>query len=150
MDLNRRLTPNFSLRECIYGTDDFLLDRLGAEAETFKQMVEDELTEEIIQELHIVALEHENIRALCGNYPIFVTCGFRPKAWEFYRGRSGGSQHVYGKALDTRHSKMPLSNYFYVIDETYETGGRAINENANFVHKDTYFTKQQLKRTWSY
>lgn len=150
INLDQQLTPNFTLRELVYGTGDRLLDELGAEAETFKQMVEDSLTDEIVEELRIVALEHENIRAICGNRPIIVTCGFRPESWEFYRGRSGRSQHTKGKALDTFHSRIPLSNYYHIIDTTYGTGGRAIHEIAGFVHKDTYFTKEQLKRTWTY
>ena len=145
-----RLTEHFTLRECIFGTDDCLLEELGAEAEIFKQMVDDELTQEHIENLRITCMEHENIRAICGNYPAIVLCGFRPLAWDRYRGRTYISAHTEGKALDTRHSRMPLENYYHVVDNSYAIGGRAINKAMNFVHKDWKFSKVQLKRTWSY
>lgn len=149
-DLNFQLTPHFSAREFVCGTDDFLIENLGNEKDLFIEMVEAELTDSILDNARLICLMHENIRELAGGYPIFNTCGFRPKAWDLHRGRSGKSQHVDGLAMDTRHSKMPLRNYFYLVNNTYAIGGRAIHPEANFVHLDAYFTKQQKKRTWNY
>ena len=130
------MTPNFTMREMLYGSNDRLLKSLTpTEQDVFTQAIQAELNDDITKNLYQVARVLEIIRAYLGE-PVFVTCGFRPKAWEFYRGRSGNSKHTTGEAVDITFTKASLQYVYEWINTNLRTGGRGINHSAQFIHYD--------------
>lgn len=131
-----KLTPNFTLREMLYGSNDRLLNSLTpADQKFFKDAVEEELNDQIIKNLTQVARVLEIIRAYLGE-PVFVTCGFRPKAWELYKSRTGKSKHTTGEAVDITFLKASLQYVYDWMNTNIRVGGRGINHDAQFIHYD--------------
>lgn len=131
-----KLTPNLSLSEMLYGSNDRLLKSLSfTEQKLFKEAVEKELNEDIIKNLTQVARVLEIIRAYLGE-PVFVTCGFRPKEWEIYKGRTGRSKHTTGEAVDITFLKASLQYVYDWINTNIRIGGRGISHSAQFIHYD--------------
>lgn len=147
-DLKKRLSPHFTLKEFICGTNNSFISQLedDTEIEFYLRAVEQELTEEIINNLRQVAAVLEIVRAYFG-HGVIVTCGFRPLAWEKYKNRSGQSQHRWGKAADFYIFGRKLTEVYKFVDETFKTGGRAINLLMGFVHFDLRF---DARYHWEY
>lgn len=85
---------------------------------------------------------------------LVVLCGFRPKKWELYRGRTGGSTHVQNSAADVRpvlldSTKISQKGHDMIMDElmkfwTNHNGGLA-RKGSSFIHIDT-----GRRRRWKY
>jgi hypothetical protein len=87
-----------------------------------------------------LAVTFEAIRLALGGRPIYVVSGYRPAT---YNARVGGarlSQHVQGRAIDLRHSRLPAPAMFAIIREL-EHGGQlpyvgGLGSYRTFVHVD--------------
>lgn len=136
-DINRKLSPNFSLREMLFGTGDRLLKSLSGEEQLiFLETMLETLNEDIIQELTKLCFLLEIIRAYIGE-PLVVTCGYRSVNWELHKGRSGNSKHVFGMAADITFNNANLHFVYDWIEKNIRIGGRGINFDLNFIHIDT-------------
>lgn len=93
MDINQKLTPNFSLYEFTYGGTQM-------KGTNCKRFFTDEIIYDKLGDLKYLAEQMEKVRILLGNNPINVHCALRPYDWEIYRGRNGKSQHITGNAID--------------------------------------------------
>lgn len=58
------------------------------------------LTPAIVANLKLLAEQLEQIRTALGDRPITITSGYRSRAIELEKGRSGQSRHVLGEAAD--------------------------------------------------
>jgi uncharacterized protein YcbK (DUF882 family) len=83
---------------------------------------------EIVVDPHLV--EHlEQLRAQWG-VPLNIVSGHRCRAWELDRGRSGASQHVYGRAAD-------IPSGYATVSDAVEAGFTGIGELDGWaVHVD--------------
>ena len=93
-------------------------------------------------------------RDLFGPIGIVVLCGFRPKKWELYRGRTGGSTHVENGAADVKHvlldgTKISQKGHDMLMDALMtfwanHNGGLA-RKGSSFIHIDI-----GRRRRWKY
>lgn len=139
-----QLTRNISFKECIYGTEGKPDDVDEIEYKRLIKGIKRNITQDHIYNLIRVAQEWQIIRDYF-NEPVVVHWGgtFRPLDWETYRGRSGKSQHVLGKAIDAHLRNVPLSDVYTFINRVFKSGGRGMSLAGNFIHKDIrpYHTK---------
>jgi len=78
------------------------------------------------------------------NRPIKINIAFRPVFWEHKQGRSGNSQHVYGKAADIVVKNMPPQQVFKEIESLINRGDMlqgGLSAYQNFTHYDIRKTK---------
>lgn len=83
------------------------------------------------------------------NRPIKINIAFRPVFWEYKQGRSGKSQHVYGKAADIVVKNMPPQQVKIEIEKLINQGDMlqgGIGLYNTFVHYDFGYKGQ--KRRW--
>ena len=76
--------------------------------------------------------------------PITITSGYRPKFWELKRGRSGNSQHVFGKAADIKVKGIKPRKVANAIEHLINNGDMlqgGIGIYSTFVHYDFRGTK---------
>lgn len=135
---------NFSAYELIAGTGSKFLEIIYMEddkegLEKFCTALERELNQDIINELRITSYYAQIIRDSLG-LVMFINCGFRPVAWEHYKGRSGGSFHTKGYAFDFTCNNLEAAINF--INRAFSKGGRKLYNN--FVH----FDRRREFATW--
>lgn len=93
---NKQLTKNFSLHELMYAT----LNEKGRQMnDKAISLMSDSDKEELFTNFQKIANKLQKIRDKY-NLPISINSGYRCRDWELFRGRSGRSQHVLGKAVD--------------------------------------------------
>ena len=97
MDLNKKLTKNFKLKE-------FVVSKFY-DKESQEQVIE-ALTPEILENIENLAKELQVLREAI-NKPIAINIAYRPKWYELEQGRSGNSQHCLGKAADIKSKLSP-------------------------------------------
>ena len=54
--------------------------------------------------------------------PIYINIGYRPRWYEIAQGRSGNSQHVYGKAADIRADETTPKLMYEIIEDLISKG----------------------------
>lgn len=134
--------PNFSCSELILGTGNrFLLeiqkDNAGNDAgfvddlNKLYSFLEQELSQDIVDNLRISSWYLQIIRDKFG-HAINVLCGFRPKKWEYHRGRSGRSWHCLGFAIDL--SVELLTELWNVIESIFPRGEKLFYSDLRFIH----------------
>src|SRR6056297_1526441 len=153
LNLDEKLTENFRLKEFIYWADkssmsdaDKVLANKYAQGNfTYEHYVMYKAMAHLLE--HVRHVVHVDDVCNGHHYAIIITSGFRPKVWEKYRGRSGGSQNticavdfvVYNKTLgelDYRSTLDVFQDYKYGFN-----GGIAVKytedkQGAIFCHID--------------
>jgi uncharacterized protein YcbK (DUF882 family) len=87
----------------------------------------------------ILAELFEHIRKECGNKPIIVCSAFRTASHNLSIGGARYSQHLQGRALDLKHTRMNNIDFYTVIREltrSKTTACRGIGRYLTFVHVD--------------
>ena len=135
---DRQLTANLRLHEFIF-TESMIENLAIAEP-----MIRAEYSREVEARIIRVAECVQIIRDKFGE-PAVVTSGFRPVAWEKFRGRSGTSQHPLGWGADFYIRNVPLNLVYMFLDDTFSRGGRAISQKGRFVHLDRRLERAEWK-----
>lgn len=160
INLSQKLTANFSLSEVVNWADKTSMG--VAEKEMAKKMAIEALTPEIIRRAGTVAADLQKIRDWAnasfpeykGKIGLTATSWFRPKKWELYRKRSGGSQHIFGWAVDFIVSGIPPADIQKVMKAIFKhltdwPGGLALKVTSGkfvFIHID----KRKVRARWTY
>ena len=131
-----QLTKNFHLDEFLYSP-----------------FFDTESQAKVIQIYNYTPSVQQNIQKLANqlqilrdrlNRPIKINIAFRPVFWEHKQGRSGNSQHVYGKAADIVVKNMPPQQVFKEIESLINRGDMlqgGLSAYQNFTHYDIRKTK---------
>ena len=128
MDLNKKLTKNFKLKE-------FVVSKFY-DKESQEQVIE-ALTPEILENIENLAKELQVLRDEVKE-PIKINIAFRPLFWELKQGRSGNSQHTLGKAADIK-SKLSPKQLQSVIERLIKQGklhNGGLGKYNSFTHYD--------------
>lgn len=80
----------------------------------------------------------KSMQSLIG-WPLLITSGFRPKTWEFSRGRDGSSSHTKKLAVDVSASDSHAR--YKIVVAAGAVGVPRIGIGKNFVHLDIDETK---------
>lgn len=75
----------------------------------------------------------DEVREAAG-IPLVLNCGYRSKAWERSKGRSGNSAHTRGKAVDIRCNTSV--NRYKIVAAALGCGVRRIGIGKTFIHLD--------------
>jgi len=131
-----QLTKNFHLDEFLYSP-----------------FFDTESQAKVIQIYNYTPSVQQNIQKLANqlqilrdrlNRPIKINIAFRPVFWEHKQGRSGNSQHVYGKAADIVVKNIPPQQVFNEIERLINSGDMlqgGLSAYQNFTHYDIRKTK---------
>ena len=99
MDLNKKLTKNFKLKE-------FVVSKFYDKEEQEK-VIKSFLSDSSIRDNIQVLAEQLQVLREAINKPIAINIAYRPKWYELEQGRSGNSQHCLGKAADIKSKLSP-------------------------------------------
>ncbi len=155
LNLNETLTENFKLKEFVHWADNSLTmsesdiqlaNHLAYDHFTYENYVMYKMMANYLEIIRYAA--HVDNMGSGHDFGIIITSGFRPKSWEHYRGRSGGSQHticavdfvVYNMSLNKRDYEYTLKAYKDLHEDEFN-GGLAVkytddNNGAIFCHID--------------
>lgn len=136
----------------------------GTNLRNLKQWQKEDLTPNIESNIKAIAKEVQDIRdevnkafpEFKGQIDLRITSWFRPLKWEKLRGRSGGSQHITGNAVDFIAVNIPPNKVTEVMEWIWNhlnkgagwKGGLARlykNKRYGFIHIDL-----GRKRRWIY
>ena len=139
MNVNKQLTENFKLRE-------FLISKFYNEDQQAKVLAS--VTPEVLENIQELA---ENLQVLRDvvKEPIKINIAFRPKWWELERGRSGRSQHVFGRAADIKVSNVNPFHLYLIVKRLISKGKMkqgGIGLYDTFLHYDI----RGHKARWDY
>jgi uncharacterized protein YcbK (DUF882 family) len=124
---------------------------------TWRKWVPGELVDAYPQawrESHAVrlAVTFEEIRARLGNVPIAVSSAYRTIEYNAHIGGAKGSQHIYGRALDIRHAKLPAPDLLQAIQALYRAGRLpllgGLGGYPTFVHIDVRDRRDGRLAVW--
>ena len=110
---NKKLTKNFKEKEFVESR--FFGDY---QDEVIKSYEEDE---QVQSNTKLLAEQLQVLRNEL-NKPVSINIGYRPVWWEHKQGRSGNSQHVFGKAADIVVKGMQASDVANVISRLIRNG----------------------------
>lgn len=93
-----------------------------------------------------LATTFEAIRKALGNEPLFINSAYRTSDYNRAVGGVRSSQHVFGRALDIRHSKLTAADVFLAI-HTMRRAGKlpmlgGLGRYPTFVHIDVRPSKR--------
>ena len=97
LDLNTKITQNFSLSEVVNSIQDQKARKLSLEALNVETLIE-----AVKIAMHLQDFRDDVNDEFGGGRSIQITSWLRAKEWELLRGRSGESMHVTGNAVDFR------------------------------------------------
>lgn len=84
-----------------------------------------------------LATVFERIRMLAGNAPIIILSAYRTPTWNRKIGGARNSQHLLGRALDLKHSRLDVNDFYKLIrDNVKELGVKGLGRYPTFVHID--------------
>jgi uncharacterized protein YcbK (DUF882 family) len=160
MDLRQKLAPNFILAEVVEWPKNVSTMSASDRILAMKMAVKN-LTPGVVEFARRIAQKLQEIRDKVnakfteykGKLGIRATSWFRPKIWETYRNRLGGSQHTIGHAVDFIVTGCSTEDYPKIMDWIWEelknwNGGLARlyrNKVWTFIHIDL-----GSKRRWNY
>lgn len=88
-----------------------------------------------------LAATFEDIREMAGNAPIVVNSAYRPQPYNRAVGGVRQSQHVFGRALDIRHTALSAHELYNLIQKMLKAGELpflgGVGLYRRFVHIDT-------------
>ena len=134
LNLDKQITQNFKLGE-------FIISKFYDERQQKK----------VIQSVDTSALE--NIHKLANNLqflrnklnaPIIINIAYRPLWYELEMGRSGTSQHVFGKAADIKVVRYTTRQVYDTIEKLIDNGDMlqgGLGYYPSFIHYDLRRTK---------
>ncbi|MFB2980877.1 D-Ala-D-Ala carboxypeptidase family metallohydrolase [Microseira sp. BLCC-F43] len=95
------------------------------------------LTNQIVQNIYIIAKEFGEIREKAGS-PLIVTSGYRPRSVNRAVGGASHSQHIQGLAIDFKPAPggISLNQLWEIVRATAKTGGVGDGRKRGFIHRD--------------
>ena len=95
------------------------------------------LTNQIVQNIHIITKEFGEIRDKAG-CPLTITSGYRPPAVNRAIGGASHSQHIQGLAIDFKPAPggINLNQLWEVVRSVAKTGGVGDGRKRGFIHRD--------------
>lgn len=84
-----------------------------------------------------LAAVFESVRNLCQDKPIIILSAYRTLEWNRKIGGAKNSQHVQGRALDLKHTKLFNAEFYKIIKENIDyLGITGLGLYKTFVHVD--------------
>lgn len=92
-----------------------------------------------LKDLHPELVEFIRRAQHLAGFTFLITSGYRPKSWEFSRGRNGSSSHTKGLAVDI--STVDSHTRYKVLVSLACVGVSRLGVGKNFIHADIDETK---------
>jgi hypothetical protein len=98
-----------------------------------------------------LAMMFEQIRRMCGNFPLHINSAYRTPKWNRKVGGARNSQHLQGLALDIEPPEnLTVAEFYDLIHSNYlELGVTGLGYYKTFVHCDCRTTPNNRLVVWN-